>query len=94
MSEPNLSLAHDRREGEDRRQAERRYIEPEPPVPFWRANWKGVVGILAGVATLLTPVIDSVLRARQMEYQFRLDMRKAELEAQRDRAIERKDVRP
>lgn len=62
----------------DRRRGQRRAT---PSQPWWRANWKGVVGILAGIATLLTPVFDYLQRSAAMDYQFKLELRRAELEA-------------
>lgn len=72
----------------DRRRGQRRAT---PPQPWWRANWKGVVGILAGVATLLTPVFDYLHRSAAMEYKFRLDLRKVEIETVQKRD---KEVKP
>ena len=68
----------DERREFDRRRGERRTL---PYQPWWRANWKGVVGILAGIATLLTPVLDYLQRSSAMEYQYRLELRRAEIEA-------------
>lgn len=70
--------ATDRRET-DRRQGERRHV------PWWQTNWKGVVGILAGIAALLSPVLDYMQRSAAMQYQFQIDLRRAEIEAQHKR---------
>ena len=68
----------------ERREAERRKAQRRAPRgPWWRSNWKGVVGILAGIATLITPVLDYYQRRAAMDYQFKLELRKTEIEAQK-----------
>lgn len=73
----------DRRQ-EDRRQHERRYVAP---TPWWRANWKGLVGILAGVATITAPIMEHQYRMRALEHQHQLDILRAQTELARERLL-------
>ena len=77
-------MSDEQRSGTDRRKGERRG-------PAWRHKWQGVVAIIGAIGSLIFPVFDYLQSRARLEYQFQLDIKRAEVDLlkQQNEALQR-----
>jgi hypothetical protein len=78
----------ERRATTERRQVEDRRAPPPPP-PWLKTNWKGLILVLGGLTTVITPIVDYFDKREARMYQFQLDIKKMEVQALKEQALER-----